>query len=201
MNIGFEQMCAEMELAEDLPPVYKIDKDFPTKIDDLPTPADKAAALESMLVQELSEDDANFTYRQLGERLQHIKQRKDTNDEAAEKRLRELAAEVVKIKEEPDRLNLRQPGEHELFRVLRTYASTQEEAYLADCARRMVNHLRTNQLLTPGWSNLKGGRMRVEQSLLAESWNPTYAALGFDPDEANPPFLKPAVEALVNVES
>jgi type I restriction enzyme R subunit len=40
--------------------------------------------------------------------------------------------------------------------------------------------------------------MRVEQSLLAESWNPTYTALGFDADDANPPFLAPAVEELVN---
>jgi len=38
--------------------------------------------------------------------------------------------------------------------------------------------------------------MRVEQSLLAESWNPQYAALGFDPDAADPPFLKPAVGEL-----
>ena len=35
--------------------------------------------------------------------------------------------------------------------------------------------------------------MRVEQSLLAESWNPTYNELGFDRDAENPPFLKPAV--------
>ena len=40
--------------------------------------------------------------------------------------------------------------------------------------------------------------MRVEQSLLAESWNPTYAALGFDPDEPAPPFLLPAVTELIN---
>jgi type I restriction enzyme, R subunit len=38
--------------------------------------------------------------------------------------------------------------------------------------------------------------MRVEQSLLAESWNPRYATLGFDPDDDNPQFLKPAVEEL-----
>jgi hypothetical protein len=38
--------------------------------------------------------------------------------------------------------------------------------------------------------------MRVEQSLLAESWNSHYANLGFDPDDAEPAFLKPAVEEL-----
>ena len=60
----------------------------------------------------------------------------------------------------------------------------------------MVAHLRQNQLLTPGWSNSIGGRMRVEQSLLAESWNPTYEELGFDGNDPTPPFLKPAVSEL-----
>ena len=46
----------------------------------------------------------------------------------------------------------------------------------------------------------KGGRMRVEQSLLAESWNPAYAGLEFDPDTANPPFLKPAVAELAKID-
>jgi len=60
----------------------------------------------------------------------------------------------------------------------------------------MVAHLRRNQLLAPGWSNSIGGRMRVEQSLLAESWNPIYERLGFDRDAEDPPFLKPAVSEL-----
>jgi hypothetical protein len=38
--------------------------------------------------------------------------------------------------------------------------------------------------------------MRVEQSLLAESWNPPYAQLGFEPEAADPPFLKPSVSEL-----
>lgn len=77
----------------------------------------------------------------------------------------------------------------------------QDEAYLSDCARKMLAHLRENRLLAPGWSNSKGGRMRVEQSLLAESWNPTYASLGFDPDDPTPPFLEPAVNELVNADA
>jgi type I restriction enzyme R subunit len=60
----------------------------------------------------------------------------------------------------------------------------------------MVGHLRSNKLLLHGWSNSIGGRMRVEQSILAESWNPHYAALGFNPDLEDPPFLKPAVSEL-----
>jgi len=198
-----EENTTFVAMAEALP-VYRIDKDYITKLDDLPTPADKAAALEAMLTQELEEGDPGFTYRQLGERLQRLKQRKDASDEAAEKRLRELeeiADEVAKTKEEPERLNLKHPVEYDLFVVLRAHARTEDATYLADAARRMVGHLRTNQLLTPGWSNSKGGRMRVEQSLLAESWNPVYAQLGFDPDAAEPPFLKPAVEELAKTDA
>ena len=42
--------------------------------------------------------------------------------------------------------------------------------------------------------------MRVEQSLLVESWNERYARLGFDVDDAHPPFLTPATEALAESE-
>jgi type I restriction enzyme, R subunit len=187
-----------VEIAESLP-VFRIDADYVTKLDELPTPADKAAALEAALTAELSEDDPSFTYRLLGERLQSIKERKDASYEATAKRLRELAeiaAGVTKAKQEPERLNLKAPGEYGLFSVLREFAREKDENYVADCARKLVTHLRHNQLLSPGWSNSKGGRMRVEQSLLAESWNPAYSALGFDADSAEPPFLQPAVAEL-----
>ncbi len=196
-----EENTTFMDLADSLP-VFKIDKDYVTKLEDLPSPADKAAALEAILTAELAEDDGGgFTYRQLGERLAHLKAQKDTADKAAEKRLKELHAiadEKAKADEEPERLGLTQPGEYGLFTVLREYSASKEEAYLTDCARRMVAHLRSNKLLSAGWSNSKGGRMRVEQSLLAETWNPMYTALGFDADDANPPFLAPAVQELVN---
>jgi type I restriction enzyme, R subunit len=186
-----------INIAESLP-VFKIDKDYVTKLDELPTPADKAAALEALLTRELSEDDPSFIYRQLGERLQRVKERKDAGDEATAKRLRELQeiAGAAATKQEPERLNLLQPGEYGLFTILRAHAPTAEEGYLANCARGLVGHLRAKKLLPPGRSNAIGGRMRVEQSLLAESWNPRYAALGFDPDAADPPFLKPAVSEL-----
>lgn len=83
--------------------------------------------------------------------------------------------------------------------VLRAYASTQDETYLADAARRMVSHLRANQALTPGWSLSKGGWMLVDRSLLTESWNPFYAALGFETDQ-EPPFLKPAMKELAKAD-
>lgn len=198
-----EENTTFIETAQALP-VYKIDKDYVARLGDLPTPADKAAALEAMLSRELEEGKTGFTYRQLGERLQRLKQRRDASDDAVAKRLRELqeiADETAEMKEEPDRLNLRNPGEYDLYVVLRAHGRMKDETYLAACAHRMVGHLRTNQLLTSGWSHSRGGRMRVEQSLLAESWNPVYAQLGFDPDEADPPFLKPAVEELAKTDS
>jgi hypothetical protein len=40
--------------------------------------------------------------------------------------------------------------------------------------------------------------MRVRLSLLAESWNQSYTALGFNEVDSDPPFLIPAVEALAD---
>jgi type I restriction enzyme R subunit len=197
-----QENTAFVDIAASLP-VFKIDKDYATKLDELPTPADKAAALEAILTGELSEDDPTFIYRQLGERLQRVKELKDAGDEAAAERLRELeqiATAAAATKQEPERLNLVQPGEYGLFTILRAHAPTAAESYVADCARRMVGHLRTNRLLSPGWSNSIGGRMRVEQSLLAESWNPDYATLGFDPNAEDPPFLKPGVAELAKLD-
>jgi type I restriction enzyme R subunit len=134
-------------IAEALP-VFKIDKDYATNLDELPTPADKAAALEAILTGELAEDDPSFTYRQLGERLQRFKERRDAGDDATARRLRELeeiAAAAVETKQEPERLNLVHPGEYGLFTILRAHAPSADESYLADCARRMVGHLRTKQ--------------------------------------------------------
>jgi type I restriction enzyme R subunit len=192
-----------MVVAEALP-VFKIDENYIARLDDLPSPSDKAAALEAALTAELAEDDPGFAYRLLGERLQKLKERKDASDEATAARLRELeaiAAETAKIKREPERLNLTGSGEYGVFTVLRAHAKTGDEAYLADCARRMVAHLRAHRVLLPGWSHSRGGWMRVEESLLAESWSPAYAALGFDPESAEPPFLKPAVEELAKADT
>lgn len=189
-------------IAEALP-VFRIDENYAAKLDELPTPADKAAALEAILTAELSEDDPSFIYHQLGERLQRVKERRDASDEAAARRLKELeeiAAAAAATKQEPERLNLTQPGEYGFYTILQAHALSADETYLADCARRMVAHLRRNGLLAPGWSSSVGGRMRVEQSLLAESWNSPYAALGFDRDAEDPPFLKPAVAELAKAD-
>lgn len=198
-----EQNTTFMEIAQELP-VYTIGKDPLVAPGDLPTPGDKAAALEAMLTRELTEGPDGFVYRQLGARLQQVKECKDSEDRATEARLlelQEIAAETETIRSQPERLNLVNPAEYELFSVLRANAATDDEAYLADCARRMIAHLRSNRFLSAGWSASKGGRMRVEQSLLAESWNPGYAGLGFDQDAPEPPFLKLAVEELAKTDN
>jgi hypothetical protein len=46
-------------------------------------------------------------------------------------------------------------------------------------------HFGSRIVLVASWSNTNGGRMRVEQSLLAEPWNPAQAKLGFDPDDTD----------------
>jgi type I restriction enzyme, R subunit len=121
-----------MDIAQSLP-VFKIDKDYVAKLDELPTPADKAAALEAVLTSELTEDGASFTYRQLGERLQRVKERKDAGDEATAKRLLELgeiAKEASATKQEPERLDLTAPGEYEVFTILRAHSSDQDERHI-----------------------------------------------------------------------
>ena len=50
-----------------------IEEDYAGKLDALPTPADKEAAIEAMLTADVSEDEPSFAYRLLGERFQRIK--------------------------------------------------------------------------------------------------------------------------------
>ena len=193
-----EENTTFVDIAESLP-ILKVDQNYVTKLDELPTPADKAAALESMLTAELSEDNPSFTYRLLGERLQKIKERQDAGNEATARRLQELegvAREAAATRQEPERLNLTRPGEYGLFTILRAHAPDADEVYVAGCARRMLSHLHDNQLLVPGWGNSIGVRMNVKLSLLAESWNPAYEQLGFDSNAEAPPFLDQAVEEL-----
>jgi type I restriction enzyme, R subunit len=197
-----EQNTAFIDLADSLP-VFKIDKDYVTKLEELPSAADKAAALEAILTAELAEDAAGFTYRQLGDRLAELKAKRDAADKEAEKRLKalqEIADEKAEADEEPERLGLTQPGEYGVFSVLREHTKATDEAYLAECSRQMVAYLNSHKLLMPGWSNSKGGRMRVAQSLLVESWQPRYASLGFSPDDGNPPFLDLAVSELADAD-
>jgi type I restriction enzyme, R subunit len=102
----------------------------------------------------------------------------------------------LRTKVEPERLGLTLPGEYGLFAILRANSNLLEDAYIAQCAKSMVEHLRSYQLLGSGWSTTKGGRMRVGQSLLAESWNPQYARFGFKRDDPSPAFLDAAVDEL-----
>ena len=128
-----------------------------------------------------------------------LRNNKRRDYQATANRLRELediAEEAAAVTREPARLGLTQAGEYGLFTILRAHAYSTDETYIADCSRRMIAHLRLHRLLVTGWSNTASGRIRVEQSLLAESWNVHYERLGFDPNAEAPPFLKPAVEEL-----
>jgi type I restriction enzyme R subunit len=195
-----EKNTTFMQVADALP-IFKIDADYITKLEDLPTPGDKAAALEEALTAELTEGDPNFTYRMLGQRLAELKKRRDASDAAAAKRLKELekiADEVAKSRQEPERLNLTKPGEYELFTVLRATAKTSDETLLSESARRMLAFLRTNKLLPSGWSSGKDGRQRVEDSLLTESWNEFYKPLGYSTTE--PEFIETAISELAKLD-
>ena len=83
--------------------------------------------------------------------------------------MEEIADQAAASRQEPERLNLTRPGEYGLFTILRAHTTFADEAYVAECSRGMVGHLRDHQLVVTGWSNSVSGRMRVEQSLLAES--------------------------------
>jgi len=186
-------------------PIYEIGPDYLRRLDNLPTAADKAAALEAMLTRELAEDGDGFTYRQLGDRLQQLKQRRDRQDETTADRLRaleNLANQAAATKAEPERLNLLRPGEYQLFVVLRSKLlgagtpAAVPEAEIAGVSRQVVDSLRRQGLLYAGWSHSKDGRKQVSDTLLVESWEPSYAALGFDMNDPNPAFLAPAVAEL-----
>ena len=68
-----EENTTFVEVAESLP-VLNIGQGYAEKLGELPTPADKAAALEAMLTAELAEGDPSFLYQLLGERLRKIKE-------------------------------------------------------------------------------------------------------------------------------
>jgi len=198
-----EENTTFLEIAQSLP-VFKIDKDYVMKLDELPNAADKAAALEAYLDAELAEDEGGFTYQQLGARLARIKARKDAADAAAEQRLKallEVADEKVKVDAEPTRLNLIQTGEYAMFTVLREFSQNKDEAYLSDCSRIMIGHLRSNSLLQPGWSTTKGGRLQVRNSLLGQiaAGDERFAALGLERSAAA--FLDLAVTELVGTDA
>lgn len=197
-----EENTTFMEVVQSLPE-FKIDKDYVMKLEELPSPADKAAALEAYLDAELAEDEGGFTYRQLGERMARIKARKDAADKSAEERLRELqkvADDKVKADAEPARLNLTATGEYAMFTVLRESSKNKDEGYLSECARQIVGHLREASLLQSGWSTTKTGRHAVRNSLLGmvALGDEKFSVLGLE--ESTSEFLELAVKELASAD-
>lgn len=182
-------------------PVYKIDADYLAKVRDLPTPADKAAELEAALTRELTEQQG-WLYRQLGERLQRMKEERDAGDAAAVawlEQLERLVRDVQDIKAAPERLGLTEPGEYALFTVIRTFAQTEDEPLCVTAAKHMVSVLRKKGLLPEGWGDHRAGRQNVSMTLQVESWEPELEPLGLAPpdqSERASEFLTAAVDEL-----
>jgi type I restriction enzyme R subunit len=124
-----------------------------------------------------------------------LKESKDSTDAEIEARLAEeqaIADELAEAQTEPERLNLIRPGEYGLFTVLRANHAEATEAHLAECAGKVIEHLNAHQVLSPGWSTSKGGRMRVEQALIPELWN--HPVLGLE--DSVPPYLADLIDEL-----
>jgi len=107
-----QQNTTFMEIAEEVP-IYRIDADYLTRVQELPTPADRAAELEAALNKELIEGEGGLVYRKLGERLKQAVEVKERSDESTLKlleELKDLVKDLNALKQEPQRLGLTQPG-------------------------------------------------------------------------------------------
>ena len=188
-----------MDIAEDVP-TYKIGADYLTKITDLKSPSDRAAELEAALTKELTEGEGGFVYKELGQRLQQIIEQKAADDAAAIQQMKDLevlVAQVTKVKDEPQRLGLTEPGEYAVFTVIRSMATSGDEEAWVRAATTLMAELRRGQHLPAGWATTSGGRQKVSLALQVASWMPNVNELGLCPEgESEPPFLAAAVEEL-----
>jgi type I restriction enzyme, R subunit len=195
-----QQNTSFMDMAEDVP-VYRIDDKYLTRVQELPTAADRAAELESALNRELIEGGGKgFLYRSLGERLLRVVQQKETTDDAALKRIREYEAivqELNKAKSEPGRLGLTEPGEFDLFTVVQDFAKVKDEALCVKATKAMMAQLKQSKLLPAGWAESAGGRKKVSLSLQVISLGDEFLPLGLcSEDDADPVFVRMAVDEL-----
>ncbi len=187
-----------MGIAEDIP-IYKIDAAYLTRVQELPSPADRAAELEAALNAELAEG-GGFLYRKLGERLKHVVADKEASDAAAIRHLRELQGlveEVNRTQAEPIRLGLTKPGEYPLFTVIRDFARDKNETTCVRAAKFMLAELQRKRLLPSGWADNQGGRKQVALALQVASWELEFQRLALCPPiNWDPPFPAAAVEEL-----
>jgi type I restriction enzyme R subunit len=198
-----EEHTEFMDVAEDLP-VYKIDENYLTKVGELPNAADRAAELQAALARELSEDNAGFVYKKLGERLKKVVERKQSEDAHTQATLEELEAIVEglnKAKSEPERLELTGHGEYGLYRIIREYGAIDDEVLASRAARHFVSYLRDHAYMPPGWGATVGGRQRVALALHVLAWEDDFAPLQLVPEDPNAeqPFIDAAVEELASI--
>lgn len=195
-----QQHTEFMNIAEEVP-VYKIDANYLTKVNQLPNASDRAAELEAALTRELIErDNGGIVHRLLGERLRQAIEEKEQGDAAGIKLLTDLQTivqELNKTQAEPARLGLTETGEYELFTVVRKFGVIDDEPLCIRATKAMMGRLRRGQHLPPGWWETRGGKNKVSQTLQVESWEPDFEPLNLCPvEEAEPPFLSAAIEEL-----
>jgi type I restriction enzyme R subunit len=195
-----QQNTEFMDIAEEVP-VYRIDANYLTKVDQLPNAADRAAELEAALTRELIERNVGGIIPQkLGVRLRQAIEEKQQGDAAGLKLLAELQSivqDLNKAQAEPERLGLVETGEYELFTVVREYTAIKDEPLCIRVTKAMMSRLHRGQHLPPGWWETRGGKNKVSQTLQVESWEPDFEPLNLCPvEESEPPFLAAAVDEL-----
>jgi type I restriction enzyme R subunit len=195
------QHTAVLDIVENIP-VYRIDANYLTLIRDQLTPEDRAAELEQALTKELIEEGGgNFAYKQLGQRLLDLLERKQAEHKSALDMLHDLeklVADVNHVKKEPERLGL-QPEEYALFQAIKEHAAVKEEGLMVSAAKGLLAQLRQQKRFPSGWADNDGGRKKVRLALQVATWDDEYEALQLAPPEADAdsqPFLKAAVERL-----
>jgi type I restriction enzyme R subunit len=187
-----------LDVAEELP-VYTIDADYVVKARKLPTPADRAAEIVDALTKEIAENEADPAYQELGERVARIADEQESEVEITADKLAEyeaLVADLVRLKEEPARLGLTEPGEYKLFALMRAQATGGTEAEWVVAAKKVVGDLKKSGRLVPGWSETVGGKKPV--ALLIQVYLITEGhKFGLcSPTESDPEFVERALEEI-----
>lgn len=189
-----------LDIAEQVP-VYKIDANYLTRVEQLPNAADRAAELEAALTRELIEGgNGGVVHRLLGDRLRQAVEDKEREDESGLRLLTELqdiVRDMTASQAEPERLGLTGPGEYALFTAIRQFSAIPDEALCVRATRSFMGYLRRGSNLSRGWWETRGGQNRVTTTLQFASYDPEFERLNLCPvDDTDPPFLAAAVEEL-----
>jgi type I restriction enzyme R subunit len=187
-----------LDIAEELP-VYTIDADYVVNSRKLPTPADRAAEIVDALTKEIAENEGDPAYQGLGERVARIAAEQESDVEITADRLAEyeaLVTDLVRLKEEPARLGLTEPGEYKLFALMRVQATSGTETAWVATAKKVVGDLRKSGRLVPGWSETVGGKKPVAFMIHAFLITEGHKFGLCSPTESDPEFVERALEEI-----